>query len=248
MKISRKNAGTGLRSLIRQGGKPSFIKHLSAKALESAYQYDVRQKSIIPAISPNDPRLQWAGEIGLQYEMKAGNTSILEQYLLVSVMKQRACKTFFEIGTFDGQTAYALARNCADMKIFTLDLPATESESTALGVSEGEKRYIKKPVIGAKFLGTPEAARITQLLGDSATFDYSPYAAKMDAIFIDGSHDYVYVKNDTEKCLPLLSDHGVMLWHDYLTYDSVTKYLEELAKTLPLFWIQGTALVVHFKN
>lgn len=246
MKFTRKNAGISLHALFRRIRHLSFLRHLAAKILAEAYEEDVRARSGILTLSPNDPRIFYHRDITLSYEGKAGNTSLLEQYLLVTLAKRFNVQTLFEIGTFDGQTTLSLAKNCPALQIYTLDLPREESDNTALSISAGERRYIEKPTVGSRFQGTPEAARITQLLGDSATFDYTPYKGKMDMVFIDGCHDAVYVKSDTERALALKSPRGIILWHDYLTYDSVTRVLEEYGKTLPLFHIQGTSLVVHF--
>lgn len=247
MKFTRKNAGIGFRALLRQVWHLTFLKHIAAKTLQEAYEYNVCARSSIKTIPLNDPRIAGKHDVTLQNEAKAGNTSLLEQYLLVSIVKNFSCSTFFEIGTFDGQTAYTLAKNLPDLHIFTLDLPMEKSIEAALPISPGERRYIEKPIIGARFQGTPESSRITQLLGDSALFDFAPYCARMDAIFIDGCHDEAYVQSDTEKALSLLGKKGIVLWHDYLTYDSVTRVLEELGKTLPLLHIQGTSLVVHMR-
>lgn len=246
MKFTRKNAGIGFRALVRQGWHLSFLKHVAAKMLAEAYEEDVRSRSSIRTLSPNDPRISYHGDITLSYEGKAGNTSLLEQYLLVTLAKKFNVQTLFEIGTFDGQTALSLAKNCPALQIYTLDLPIEKIDNTALSISTGERRYIEKPTVGSRFQGTLEAARITQLLGDSAALNYTPYDGKMDMIFIDGCHDAAYVKSDTEKALALRSPHGIILWHDYMTYDSVTRVLEEYGKTLSLFHIQGTSLVMHF--
>ena len=38
----------------------------------------------------------------------------------------------------------------------------------------------------------------------------------MDFIFVDGSHSYDYVLNDSRKALSLLrGGKGIILWHDY---------------------------------
>ena len=51
----------------------------------------------------------------------------------------------------------------------------------------------------------------------------------MDFIFVDGSHSYEYVLNDSDKARKLLRDgRGVIVWHDYGDWDGVTKALNEL--------------------
>ena len=63
--------------------------------------------------------------------------------------------------------------------------------------------------------GTEVEPKITQLFGDSKSFDAAPYAGQCDLVFVDGSHAYSYVKNDTEKALAMTRPGGVILWHDY---------------------------------
>ena len=58
--------------------------------------------------------------------------------------------------------------------------------------------------------------KISQLYGDSATFDYSPYQGKVDFAFIDGSHSYDYVVSDTRNVLKIMNHHkGAILCHDF---------------------------------
>ena len=98
------------------------------------------------------------------------------------------------------------------------------------------EKFIRKPGSGARFVGTPYAARITQLYGDSATFDYTPYEGAMDFVFVDGSHSYEYVKSDTRTALKLLKPvGGVILWHDYGSpyWKGLTRALNELMTEQP---------------
>ena len=123
-----------------------------------------------------------------------------------------------EIGTFDGMTTLHLSMNADDYaKIYTLDLPREKINQTALRVKTGEKTFIDKDTPGRQFLKREEhAKRITQLLGDSAAFDFSFYESKLDFVFVDGSHSYEYVYNDTEVALKLMRDgKGIIMWHDY---------------------------------
>ena len=63
-------------------------------------------------------------------------------------------------------------------------------------------------------------------------------------MFIDGSHSYDYVRNDTKKALEILAPGGVVLWHDFVPgWPGVMEYLDELGARLPLQRIEGTALV-----
>ena len=99
------------------------------------------------------------------------------------------------------------------------------------------------------YSGTPVEHKITQLFRDSKRFDETPYLKQCDLIFIDGSHAYSYVKNDTEKGLRMLKEGGLLLWHDYryrnLETRGVRQYLDELSETLPLIRLDETTIVAY---
>jgi predicted O-methyltransferase YrrM len=174
-----------------------------------------------------------------------GNMPLIDFIVLLRLAAARAPKKIFEIGTFEGRTALALAMNCPDAHIWTLDLPP--ATSTKHDIEAAERAFVDKPVSGHRFQRAPEAERIHQLYGDSATFDYSAYSA--DFIFIDGSHAYEYVLDDSVKTIELLSPSGgTMVWHDYGEWDGVTRALEHLAATDARFAgirsIEGTTLAM----
>lgn len=175
-----------------------------------------------------------------------GNVSLLELLAIARLVRERRPRSLFEIGTFDGRTTLAMARNApSDARIRTLDLPPTAPTQHEL--ARKERRYVEKARPGARFLGTPLATRIEQLYGDSATFDFSPYEA--DFVFIDGSHAYEYVLSDSERALQLTRGRvATILWHDYSAWEGVTRALNELRANDPRFaalrWIEGTTLAL----
>jgi hypothetical protein len=162
-----------------------------------------------------------------------GNVTVLETLILNRIARQRACRRLFEIGTFDGRTALNLAANAGDEgRVFTLDIPRQLLSTTGLAPLRQERRYIDKDAPGARFRGTPIESRITQLLGDSATFDFSPYRGTMDYVFVDGSHAYDYVLHDSRTALELVGrGPGIILWHDYGEWPEVTAALNRLQET-----------------
>jgi hypothetical protein len=60
--------------------------------------------------------------------------------------------------------------------------------------------------------------------------------------FIDGAHDYVTVKSDSQNVLRHIKRPGFVLWHDYDVECAVGDVLHELAKEYPIRWIDGTRL------
>ncbi len=152
----------------------------------------------------------------------------------------------FEFGTCTGLTTYNLAQNITG-KVYTLDLP--QGTPPQLYTENAEQEFMTIKTENLLWQGRPESGKIVPLYGDSADFDYSPYLGKMDLVFVDASHSYEYVKNDSEKALAMLAPRGAVLWHDYtLPWPGVVRYLNELSGTLPLRQVRGTSLVVYMKD
>ena len=134
-------------------------------------------------------------------------------------------------------------------QIFTLDLPP--DLPPRFGLAPGEDAFVNKPRSGRHFADPrPEfaaaAGRITQLYGDSATFDWSAHFGRAGLVFVDGSHAYDYVVADTGTALRLVANKGMVIWHDYGVWDGVTRALEEIeaGRRLGLRHVRGTSLVV----
>jgi hypothetical protein len=213
----------------------SISRPLKAKALE------------VPSVAIRDI-VAGPVEVSLvDLEQINGNTSTLEQLLILSLAKQRDCKRVFEIGTFDGKTTANLAANLCSADIFTIDLPADQACTTALPIGKHDMAHIIKKKIGEKY---GNSQRIVQLYGDTASFDFSPWYGNCDFVFVDACHEYEYVLNDSNIALKLLAANGVILWHDYGSWVGVTQALNELFQHDPRFtklrFIAGTTICVLF--
>lgn len=176
-----------------------------------------------------------------------GNISLYELNVISMIAKLYARKNVFEIGTFDGRTTLHLALNSStNCGIFTLDLPAKQLDEVKYPLATYEKVYVDKPVSGLRFLGNPVSSKIKQLYGDSATFDFSPYYNLCDIVFVDGSHTYEYVLNDSVQAIKLLSkEGGIILWHDCGIWNGVTQFMNTFNQKFPnkLVQISGTSIV-----
>lgn len=179
-----------------------------------------------------------------------GNVSLLELMVIANLARTANPPVAFEIGTFNGRTALNLAANLpGEGKVLTLDLPQSQLGETKFALAPQEDAFVEKPTSGATFAGTEFADRITQLYGDSGTFDFSAYEGQMGLVFVDGSHAYDYVRQDTATALRLAAETGIILWHDYQQdWPDVIRALNELARTNPalagLQRIEGTTLVI----
>lgn len=215
-------------------------------------RYGYRRRAVTPLIPTVTPADLLAPDAAIQLRAEdaaLGNISLLELICIVKLTKMTRPKAILEIGTFDGRTALNMAANCdADAKVFTLDLPRTEAEKTKFPLDKFDRFCVEKEKSGARFVGSDCAGKITQLYGDSATFDFTPHQGSTDLVFVDGAHSYDYVMSDSAVALSLLrGGKGVVLWHDYDQWDGVTQGLNELYQRggpfSQLRWIAGTSLV-----
>jgi predicted O-methyltransferase YrrM len=179
-----------------------------------------------------------------------GSMTITEISSLCHLVAARNPRKVLEIGSFRGLTTLNIAMNAPEAEIHTLDLPPnfdpaeTKFENNDAGVirSRGVYHYEKRE----------EATRIRQHYGDTATFNYEEIGGGVDFCLIDAAHSYEYVRNDTARSLSLMTNDGVMLWHDYGRNDfmadpedawGVTRFLHEIADT-GVGILQGTSLGV----
>lgn len=188
-----------------------------------------------------------------------GNIMDTELEIITKIVSKLNAKRIFEIGTFDGRTTINLAKNTPkDAEIFTLDLPPEQISFVKLNlyskpeVNRDDKRYINKSEIGLRYKQHSEQSKIIQLLGDSATFNFSTYYHSMDFIFVDGSHSQDYVKSDTEIVLKLAHKNSIIMWHDYTNWEDVTNvmdnYFEKDSRFKDLRRIEGTTfLYLHIQ-
>ncbi len=206
--------------------------------------------------APTVPKIPASAVIGDETTVRlsriadvAGNITPAELMIISAFVKQRQPAVCFEIGTFDGRTTENMAANQPDGgKCYTLDLPPGDADKAALPLASGDKTYIDKPASGARISAQAKSGKITQLYGDSGTYDFSPYHGQVDLMFVDGSHSYEYVLSDTEAAWKLVKPGGLILWHDYDSrwWPGVTRALNQLqsqdARFASVRNIENTAL------
>ena len=162
----------------------------------------------------------------------------------------------FEFGTCSGKTTFMMALNApVEAKITTITIDPKEIDNLSKNERDNSVsfRNIKNESIYNKFLftGNEVDKKIKVIFQNSLEFDHTNYKKKIDLIFIDGGHTYSVVKNDSEKSFDMISNDGIILWHDYVpgkrSAKDVVKYLNEISKTKKLYNIMGTTLA-YFKN
>lgn len=220
--------------------------------LEKEYQTQVRRldwTSLQSLVGGYEPAVR------IRFGSRYGNISFPESVALAYLVKSlRPCR-IFEIGTFDGFSTYHLAMN-ADLQaeVFTLNLPVGSSGSPEDLPSQAAGEYfgdntthqeLQRRGVGAVYRACSRAGDVRQLFGDSLSFDFSPYRGKIDLCFIDGGHSLECVSKDTDSALAMLSDRGVIVWHDFnVQHPDIYRFLMEFSRSRQVYWIQDTRLAL----
>lgn len=106
--------------------------------------------------------------------------STYELASIVAIVLSRKPECFFEFGTFDGRTSLNVLRNSPSTRMVSIDLPPAD-------VRLPDQKQVGS-LIGGDFRG--DERRFTQLLGNWLRFDFAPYRASADVVFIDAGHSY----------------------------------------------------------
>ena len=165
-----------------------------------------------------------------------------EQMCLGAVTVWLKPKAVFEFGTYNGRTASIFILNApAESHVYSLDLP--EGAIVDSFVSDKELSQRRRTGYIVSEMGI--ANRFSQILCNSLEFDPKPYANQIELGFIDGGHSLKHVMNDTMKMAVMAASRGLVLWHDYGgqgDFRDLTRYLEQLARTIPVYRVPGMSL------
>jgi predicted O-methyltransferase YrrM len=127
-------------------------------------------------------------------------------------------KDVFEFGTFQGRTTSQIAR-CANT-VTTIDLGMNTSD-------DGYPDY----EVGKYSKNLPN---VTQLIGNSLTFDFKPYYGKFDVIYVDGGHSYEVCKSDFMNSIYMLKREGWIIIDDP-DWPGVSSAMQEVSFIYPIY-------------
>lgn len=233
----------------------SLIEKEIGSRAEKFEAYLSEAKKRIPTVNLNKifpPELE-KGTITLEKFLgQWGNVSIEELCKICLIVKWLKPSRILEMGTYNGMTTLQMALNAPrNAVVHTIDLPPDHVPTLRLDpLDELLARHfdgeMRMPT-GAYFAGRSDIV-IVQILSDTATFDYSGLERPIDLVFVDAAHDLANATRDTENAFDVLSEKGVILWHNYadVIYPDVTSYLGKVANTHPIFHLRNTNLAVYF--
>lgn len=191
----------GISLLIR---KPALLNTLID--LEDQHEHSVKDSFQLQTGFPEiDYFKLWNSDTEeiLPFAFLDGGSLPTDLALLRILAKKLNAQTYFEIGTWRGESASNVASIIPHC--FTLNL-STEQMRTRNWAEE----YIQLHEHYSK-----AHKNITHLHGDSREYDFTEYHGKMDLVFVDGDHHYLSVVQDTHTAFKLIRPGGIIVWHDY---------------------------------
>jgi hypothetical protein len=179
---------------------------------------------------------------------------LLDTAVLLSLAKLVQPNAYFEFGTYLGVQLLNIIANLApSARAYTLDL---DENSAGKAEQHENDRPLTLEHLQSQdklaFRHSSYESQITRLFGNSNTFDFSPFARRMDMIFVDGGHDLRTLRSDTENSFRMLSDNhkGCIAWHDYgnRIYPHLKMYLDELSETRDIFFVEESMVAFYLQN
>jgi len=177
-----------------------------------------------------------------------GCVRFVELLFLALLVRHMRPHRVFEFGTLQGRTTLNLALNLpTTSRIFTLNL-CVENQQSFDGWHKQDELLVRENHgnIGRLFWEAEVEHRITQLWGDSLTFDFTSYKEAMSFVFIDGNRQYEYVMSDSENGRRMLRPGGLLVWHDYNYVDSVTDAVDDFCRDNALLCKTVSQLTIAF--
>ena len=227
-----------LRTLALAFREPRQVRNYISYCLK---RYDELAGAGLPSRSPVTPESHQT--IILPAIHTGGGMSFAELVILARVTKTLAPRAIFEMGSYDGLTTAVFLLNAPpDSKVYSLDLPPQ-------AVANEEDLASDKDLVSARHLGAiPKAIGLnhyTQILCDTMEFDPTPFSNTVELGLVDAAHDVKHVRNDTIKMATMMTDDGMVFWHDYGgkgILRPLANYLEGLGRHCSLFRIPETSL------
>jgi len=199
---------------------------------------------------------------------KIGSITTLEASLLCSLLMICKPSKIFEFGTFLGYTTSLFLLNSSpNTKVVSLDLPEEKKPAKDEALDfDWEKvqtnddyndRYLSHFAqrMGEIYLKRFSSDSRLELIKIDSRFlvdhlEELNYRGKFDYIFIDGGHSFEIASIDTHNAMIMLSERGVLIWHDYGSqlHTNVTDVVEMFARDGVIVRIQSTMLAFYFAD
>ena len=206
---------------------------------EDTWQAYVKKRYQLPGGQPVVEMDQLIGsgpiELGPMTFLDGG--SLPTDLMLLAGLAERidSC-SYFEIGTWRGES------------MATVSPRAKSCYTLCLSNEEMRRMGMHPRTIETHRLFSKDLENVTQLRGDSRSFDFGQINRKFDLLFIDGDHHYDFVKSDTAYLFRyLLHEKSIVVWHDYGFHPDQVRY-EVMAAILDGVGAERAGMVYHVAN
>jgi predicted O-methyltransferase YrrM len=190
----------------------------------------------LPAIAPEKlgPAAGFV-ELPTTYPLFAGEDAPLNDMLfLLNLAKGRKARRILEVGTYRARTTFALHLNCPEATLVSYDIQVLDSEFRR---KLADKHNVS--LRHASFAASAEALRQED---------------RYDLIFVDGSHQYQHVIEDSRLALEVVAPGGIVVWHDYRPNDygnnelRVPEALNVIAQSTAILAVPDTMCAVYLET
>jgi predicted O-methyltransferase YrrM len=174
-------------------------------------------------------------ELPVSYPLLAGEDAPLADLVfLLNLARGRQAKRILEVGTYRARTTCALHLNCPNAEVISYDIQVLES-----AYRERIQKAANVQLRHASFSASAAELRRER-----------PF----DLIFVDGSHYFEHVLEDSRLALELMAPAGIVVWHDYRPNDfyrnelRVPEALTILSASTQIFAVAETMCAVHARQ
>jgi hypothetical protein len=160
-------------------------------------------------------------------------TPWIDVCVILHLVRRYQPARFLEVGTHWGVTTRILAERFPEMQIITVDpgdrIPAAERPTNQAA------EFLPQHEIGKLVDGYANVQVIRERFSAVEWF-----AQRFEMIFVDGNHSLPEVLTDSRLALELVTDPGVVIWHDYNNVVDVNKALSMLNVKAPIVSLHNT--------
>lgn len=161
-------------------------------------------------------------------------TPWIDVCVLLHLVRRYRPARFLEIGTHRGHTTRILAEKFPSMSIDTVD-PGDQIAPESRPANQSEE-YLGLDEVGVLVRDAPNV-RVHKREFHRVEW---PKDQRFEMIFIDGNHTLEWVLKDSHLALRLLTDPGVIVWHDCHNVPDVNLALEQLEWKSPIVSVHNT--------
>lgn len=188
-----------------------------------------------------------------------GSITLVDQVILILLIKILSPDTIVEIGTFKGFSTRLFLDNTDKTKVFTVDLPAEDVENLDFSNEDLARlsdtyndnylrlKQLEEGRVHLLNISPEQKNRLEMIEGDSTKLDFKGQFQSADMVFIDGGHDLSTIASDTVNAEEVVK-RGVVVWHDFgaSLHTDVNLFVQDYSKKHQIFHVENSLIAFTF--